>query len=389
MTDPHLSRAPITRTAFADAADPDAAAVLARCLAGSPLELVVLFVSPRADIAAVIANATRLLAPVPVIGCTTAGEIGPQGYAEGQIVAIGLPATHFRARLTRIDALDQLDGGTGLIDTVLHARTALLRDRPQWHHEFAFLLVDGMSAQEDRLAAHLSAGIGTVPLFGGSAGDGEDFARTFVLHDGRTHTNAAVLAQIRTHCPVHVFCSDHMIPTEQRMVVTRADPTRRIVHEINGAPAAPEYARILGKDPGQLTTFTFAAHPVVVRLGDQHHVRSIRQVMDNGDLAFFSAVDEGVVLTLAESKDMVAHLHGEMAALHTDGAPDTILACDCVLRRKEAQERQVSGQVSDILAANNVVGFSTYGEQVGAIHVNQTLTGVAIYPPPLPGPAST
>jgi hypothetical protein len=28
-----------------------------------------------------------------------------------------------------------------------------------------------------------------------------------------------------------------------------------------------------------------------------------------------------------------------------------------------------------------VVGFSTYGEQLNSMHVNQTMTGVAIYPP--------
>jgi hypothetical protein len=27
------------------------------------------------------------------------------------------------------------------------------------------------------------------------------------------------------------------------------------------------------------------------------------------------------------------------------------------------------------------VGFSTYGEQVNSMHVNQTMTGVALYPP--------
>jgi hypothetical protein len=33
------------------------------------------------------------------------------------------------------------------------------------------------------------------------------------------------------------------------------------------------------------------------------------------------------------------------------------------------------------LVKHNVRGFSTYGEQIGSIHVNQTFTGVAIYPP--------
>ena len=49
------------------------------------------------------------------------------------------------------------------------------------------------------------------------------------------------------------------------MVVTEADPERRLVREINAEPAAREYARLVGKDPDQLSPFTFAAHPVVVR----------------------------------------------------------------------------------------------------------------------------
>jgi hypothetical protein len=47
----------------------------------------------------------------------------------------------------------------------------------------------------------------------------------------------------------------------------------------------------------------------------------------------------------------------------------------------EAQEKQLSGQVSALMRKHGVTGFSTYGEQFNAMHVNQTLTGVAIYPP--------
>jgi hypothetical protein len=183
---------------------------------------------------------------------------------------------------------------------------------------------------------------------------------------------------------LRVFKFDHLRPTGTRMVVTEADPARRVVRRINAEPAAQEYARLLGKDPGQLTPFIFAAHPVVVRVGGQHHVRAIRQVEPNGDLIFYSAIDEGLVLTLAEPQDMAAHLEAELSGLARGGAPAAILACDCILRRMEAQERQVSGALSEILRRHNVVGFSTYGEQLGAMHVNQTLTGVAFYPPARP-----
>jgi hypothetical protein len=165
------------------------------------------------------------------------------------------------------------------------------------------------------------------------------------------------------------------------MVVTGADPARRVVHQINAEPAAQEYARLLGKDPAQLTTFTFAAHPVLVRLGGSHHVRAIQQMTPNGDLVFFSAIDEGLVLTLAQPQDMAAHLDRALTDLSAGGRPAAILACDCILRRIEALENQRFGTVSALLKRHGVVGFSTYGEQLNSMHVNQTMTGVAIYPP--------
>lgn len=370
----------IVRSAFArhDGADPVGS--MAAEIGPQELELVVLFVTPEADAAAVIARAKTVFAPAPVIGCTTAGELTAAGYAEGELVAIALPRSHFRARLLFVPDLHAFKG-QDLIDEMIRNRLEMSADRPDWLHEFTFMMIDGLSQREDALTSELAIGLGPVPLFGGSAGDGTRFERTFVLHDGQATENAAILAQVRTCCPVQVFKCDHLEPTRQRMVVTSATPGQRTVHEINAEPAAQEYARILGKDPNQLDTFTFAAHPVVVQIGGQHHVRAIQQVRPNGDLVFFSAIDEGLVLTLAEPRDMVAHLDGEIAALNEAGTPDTILACDCLLRRLEAQEKQVTHALSRIMSRSRVVGFSTYGEQLNSIHVNQTLTGVAIYPP--------
>jgi hypothetical protein len=50
-----------------------------------------------------------------------------------------------------------------------------------------------------------------------------------------------------------------------------------------------------------------------------------------------------------------------------------------MLRKLEAGEVQKTREISQILRRHNVVGFSTYGEQIGGLHVNQTFTGVAIY----------
>ena len=55
-----------------------------------------------------------------------------------------------------------------------------------------------------------------------------------------------------------------------------------------------------------------------------------------------------------------------------------VLGCDCILRFLEAQELGLRTRVGEIMVANNVIGFATYGEQFNAMHVNQTFTGVAL-----------
>lgn len=370
----------VVATASVPADDPDCAQRLCAALGPGPFCRVILFVSPAADLHALTSAIRACFDPGLVIGCTTAGEISGQGYAEGEVVAIGLPAADFAADCILVPDLTRIEG-QDLIGEMIRHRAALAAQCPGWEGEFAFLMVDGLSMREDALTSVLAAGLGPLPLFGGSAGDGTRFRQTRVIWQGQALGNAAVLTLVRTRARVKVFSLDHLVPTAQKMVVTEADPARRIVRQINAEPAAREYARLLGKDPGQLTTFTFAAHPVVVRVGGRHHVRAIQRVDENGDLIFFSAIDEGLVLTLAEPQDMVSHLSQELQALSEQGAPAAILACDCILRRMEALEKQRYGALSQVLRDHRVIGFSTYGEQWNSMHVNQTMTGVAIYPP--------
>lgn len=370
------------RTAHAPAEDPRRGiAHLAQEIGTDGLSLVVLFVSPSGDLPRIAAEAKATFGETPVIGCTTAGEISPQGYTEDEIVAVAFPEDRFATRIQFLDDLTNMVREDVARATV-KLRGELARQAPDWSSEFAFLMVDGLSLLEDQLVSTLSTALGPTPLFGGSAGDGLDFGGTFVLHGGESHRDAAVMALIRTSCAVKVFKFDHLMPTDRKMVVTEADPDRRVVREINGEPAAREYARIVGMDPEQLSPFIFAAHPVVVKVGGQHHVRAIQKVEENGDLTFFSAIDEGLVLTVAEPSDIAEHLDDALKDLSRQGRPEAILACDCILRRVEAEQKQAIGAVSRVLAANKVVGFSTYGEQVNSVHVNQTITGIAIYPPP-------
>lgn len=353
---------------------------LAASLGPGPFSLILIFASPEADLGAIVSEAARVWPDIRIAGCTTAGEISGNGYDEASVVAVGFNARHFAAETLLIPNLSNLAVGE-LSDRILHIRQTLARDHGHLPEEFALLLVDGLSTREDELASALAAGTGAMPLIGGSAGDGVHFRETLVFDGKQLLVNAAVISVLRGACPLRPFKMDHIQPTKQRMVVTEADPAARIVRQINAAPAVQEYARLIGMAPESVNTLTFAIHPLTMRMGDHHHVRAIQRVLPSGELLFFSAIDEGMVLTIAEPHDLVGHLTSELQALRQPAPPVAVLAFDCILRRVEAQERQLTSRVSDLLRQHGVIGFSTYGEQCGPMHINHTMTGFAFYPP--------
>ena len=94
------------------------------------------------------------------------------------------------------------------------------------HNTFAFLLVDGLFGHEEQLAHALQEGLGDIPLVGGSAGDSMSFASTYIYRDGDFASGSAVLVLIATPLPFIEFKTQHFEPTDERLVVTEADPAR-------------------------------------------------------------------------------------------------------------------------------------------------------------------
>ena len=86
-----------------------------------------------------------------------------------------------------------------------------------------------------------------------------------------------------------------------------------------------------------------------------------------------------MVLTIGEGQSAIDALQGTFTAIREEiGEPLVILGCDCILRRLEMEKRGLVDEIGQLMAANHVFGFSTYGEQFNSLHVNQTFTGVAL-----------
>ena len=319
---------------------------------------------------------------MPVIGCTSAGEIGPLGYTEGGISGFSLSADDITAEIGLLRGVAGLQSRQG--QAFAHGlRQKLLthRPKPAPDHCFALALIDGQCRHEENVARALNDGLGGIPMAGGSAGDDLRFVATHVLYDGHFHDDAAILLVASSRRSVTAFKTQHFVCGDRRLVVTAADPERRVVGEINGAPAAEEYARVIGLPPDRLDALVFSAHPMVVKLGGADFVRSVQKVNPDGSMTFYCAIDEGIVFNVAEGVDMIDNLRdlfGDVAS--RIGHPSLVIGCDCVLRRLEMRQKGLMDEVAGIMRGNKVVGFSTYGEQYRGMHVNQTFTGIALGP---------
>lgn len=378
--------API-RKGVSFAQDPSVAArELAAAIHDPDAALTLFFCSSQYDLERLGAELRTTFRSGLVVGCTTAGEITPLGHADGSIVGVSFSSRSFRAVSVRVDDLHGFELGKGdqLAAEVLNAmmKASGRSRRPTGESCFGFLLSDGLARQEELLVASIYRNLGDIQLLGGSAGDGIRFRQTFIYHDGQFRTNCAVFTLIESRLPFRLFKTEHFEASHEKMVVTEADVTNRIVTEINGEPAGREYARIVGLDVHKLTPMIFASYPVVVRVGGHPYVRSIQRVNDDESLTFFCAIDEGIVLTVARGVDILENLKGAFDQVERSiGKPKIVLGCDCMLRGLELDQRNLRGPVGAFLGEHNVCGFGTYGEQFNAMHVNQTFTAVAIAEP--------
>jgi hypothetical protein len=354
-----------------------AVAELSAALGPGPFAHILAFFAVVHDAAALSARLAVAFPDTVISGCSTAGEIVPSGMIEGGILLLAFPRDTFEVHGEVIEDLPDI-GIERAGDLVRRLKSRLRCGHRDGRQAFAILLVDGLSNSEETLVAAIHWAINDIPLIGGSAGDNLSFDTTAIIHNGRVWRKSALLLMIETELPFRVFKTQNFEPTPIKLVVTSADAASRTVHELNAEPAAREYAAAIGLLPNDLGPFSFASYPLVVKVGGDYYCRSIRNMNPDGSLTFFCAIDEGLVFTVARPEDMMNSAEKALSEIETAlGGIDLVLGFDCILRRLDAENRQISHQVDKLYQKYGLVGFHTYGEQFNAMHLNQTLTGIA------------
>ena len=357
-----------------------AAQELAAQLADPEIGFVLFFCSAEFDLARLSVAIEQSQPEVMVVGCTTAGEITPFGYARGCICALGFSRQLFTVGAALIEEMEQfsLIKAQELVGSLINqCRSSAQAVLPIKDHSFVLTLFDGLASREETVLAALSAALGGIPLFGGSAGDDNYLSQTHVYYQGRFHSGAAIVVLINTPLEFEVFNMHHLTPSAEKLVVTKVDSQLRQVLEVNAEPAVSAYQQLTAAQ--QLGMDVFACHPLAVKIGENYYPRAIQKANPNQSLTFYCAVDNGIVLTAMQRQSLTDTLNQLFAGINQRlGELLLTIGCDCVLRRLESELTGQHQRIEQILIEQQVVGFNTYGEQINGMHVNQTFTGVAI-----------
>jgi hypothetical protein len=375
--------------------DPDPAAAgrsAARAaVTGADPKLLVVFCSDSYDLRALVGGIASVAGEdVPLVGCSTAGEIATSGPADASVVVVALGGDGFHVE-TR--------AATGVAARLREAGAEVaeaLRPVPGKPHQVLMLLTDGLAGDQQEIVRGAYGVVGaSVPLVGGGAGDDLKMRTTFQLCGREVLRDGIVAAAISSDAPFGIGVHHGWRRVGEPMLVTRSGGNR--VYALDDEPALDVYLDRLGapaearKDPAAFTKFALT-HPLgLSRRSLEPQVRFVADAgfadrsigciaeVPQGGLTWFMEGDAESVLAATDRAcaDALAALGGT--------PPLGLVAFDCIARREVLGDPGIANEirrVASLAGGAPVAGFYTYGEiarthGISGFH-NQTLVVLAV-----------
>jgi hypothetical protein len=351
--------------------------------------LLVVFCSDSYDLDELLAGIKETAPGVPLIGCSTAGEIATAGPADAGVVVSAFGGDFSVATAAARGASEHLrEAG---------ARAAgCLGQVSDKEHRVLMMLTDGLAGDQQQIVRGAYSVVGAgVRLVGGCAGDDMKMKATFQMHGDQAMSDAVVAAALASDAPIGIGVRHGWRRVGDPMLVTKSANNR--VYTIENQPALDVYLTRLNapedvrSDTSAFTQFA-QTHPLGLktRTGEER-VRFVGEAdfddrslgciaeVPQGGLAWFMEGDERSVLeaTDAACDDALASLEGSPAL--------GVVAFDCIARRgilgDEGIQNEI-GRIAENVGGAPVAGFYTYGEiartqGVSGFH-NQTLVVLAV-----------
>ena len=361
------------------------------------------YVSPHVDIDQVAGVLTSRFSGVPMMICSTAGELHADGgrlycptgnrwdrvvvqcfdasvIAEAEVVSVPLECEDLRRGKNEVTLKDRI-ARIGKAITDLRVNMEI-----DFRNTLAYVLFDGLSASESFfMEALYDSGRFPCLFVGGSAGGTFDFRNTW-LHDGRKKLeNHALIAFVKTAPGVRfgVLKSQNFEPAGSSFNVVSASVEQRYVSQVidshgHVSTLVEALCETLKCTPANLEA-KLADYSFAITVGKELFVRSVSQLDINaGRVHFYCDISPGEELLLVRRTGLAANTERDFRQFMQGkpGSPVAGILNDCILRRL-CNERELS-EMGRVMSGGAMTGFSTFGEILG-LNLNQTLTAVFFF----------
>ncbi len=316
-----------------------------------------------------------------VVGCSSAGEIHGDAIADGTLVVAV-------ARFARTDlAVASTAIGSAADSAAAGARLgrSLADPRPR----LVLVLSEGLTVNGTDLVRGLSEALPREStIVGGLAADGDRFARTWVLVDGKPALRQVIAVALRGPLDIGAGSQSGWEAFGPERKVTRADGN--VLYELDGRPALALYKEYLGKLATGLpaTALRFPLSIREERGAKSAVVRTVLAIDEAAQSMTFagdvpigwhaqlmrSNHDRLIAGAMRAAAEATAGMNGERPAL--------ALAISCVGRRLvlgDRTEEETEAALGALPPGSRQIGFYSYGEISPAgcesceLH-NQTMT---------------
>ena len=321
-----------------------------------------------------------------VIGCTTSGEISPNGVFDDsiQITAIQWEKTVQRVAQTKM---------TGM-QSSFEAAAGLAKQLKADSLRTVIVISDGLNVNGSELLKGFQSVLGEIPIVGGLAGDGGAFVKTLQLYNDLVSDNLVIAVGL--YGPALIMASGALggwKPYGPPRTVTKSE--KNVVFEMDGKPALPLYRMYIGEAFSKGLPGTGLKLPLAVIEEGKRDVEKIRTLLaidaKNNSLTFAGNVEEGETVRLCQTNhDRLVDGAGAAANLVMDGLDANktnqigLALCVSCVGRKGVMAELVGDEiklVQQILGPQtSITGFYSYGElaprpnTTDSVLHNQTMT---------------
>lgn len=320
-------------------------------------------------------------AGVPLIGCTTDGELSSSGLTEDSVVVLGLASDDIQFHTAYATSLSQ--------DSYL-AGIAIGEAFKNSNCRYIQIFSDGLTGNAGKIIDGIQAVLGKdIVIAGGTSGDGGMFVRTFQYHHDRILTDSIVAVALAGNFSFGTGVGCGWFPVGTAKLVTKSNGN--VLHELDGQPALQVYEKFLGRYASRLPAVG-VEYPLGLlpsRMDDDEDGYFLcRATMgvdrDSKSIIFAGDIPQGslVKMTMGNENDVIEAARkatedalAEMKTGSGEIQAEAVFLYSCMARKIVLGSR-TNEEVSEVrkIVGNEVpiIGFYTYGEYSPAKKRNQS-----------------